>query len=412
MCVARNSWIGSFGFLQIAEGARPGRAGLAAGGGQPLGDPVIAEGALVHRVRARVDEAAAVGAGLHAVAAAQAVGLVHQDDAVRALEGRAHRADLDAGRVGAVVAELRDEEVLGAVARAGTSPGSRRSRRWASRPRDGPPPRDAPCPSAGRGSARPRCGSRTARAERRSRVLQARTQLPQPMHFSMSMIMAHQCSAISYSGAALAFPARTLSRVGPPGRGQEDEPGAALQEFSTVDLHRSFSYSDLPGGAAGGSSVQSSSPGVLLASTCGNAAGRRDVAARDRSGRASSASGRAGLTAVGSSACAGQGAVAGLAVHLLVLAPLPRLDDVGVAFLAGGPPGEGRPAAPDCRPAPRAGSARTRRSPSGPAISRTTRKRTRPSAEENRGADEMLDVLESALHESPLWLGALCALFL
>ena len=102
--------------LQVRQLPRAGRARLAARRGQPLRDAVVAERALVHRLRARVDVAAAVRARLHAVAAAQAVGLVHQDHAVGALEGRADRADLHAGRVRAVVAQLGHEEALGAVA--------------------------------------------------------------------------------------------------------------------------------------------------------------------------------------------------------------------------------------------------------------------------------------------------------
>src|ERR1035437_3185422 len=103
--------------LEIAQLARARRAGLTAGGREALRDPVVAERALVDRLGPRVDEAAAVRAGKDAVPAAEAVGLVDHDNAVRAHERGADRADLDAGRMGAVVAELRDEEVLRALTR-------------------------------------------------------------------------------------------------------------------------------------------------------------------------------------------------------------------------------------------------------------------------------------------------------
>ena len=100
------------GVLEIHQLPRAGGAVLAAGRGQALGDAVVAERALVHGFGFGVQVAAAVGAGLHAVAAAQAVLLVHQHDAIRADEGGAHRADLHAGGIRAVVAELGNEEAL------------------------------------------------------------------------------------------------------------------------------------------------------------------------------------------------------------------------------------------------------------------------------------------------------------
>ena len=103
------------GILEVPEPAASGRAHLGTGGGEALGDAVVAEIALVHGVGAGIDEAAPVGAGLDAVAAAHAVGLVHQHRPIRRDEGRAHRTDLGAGRIRALVAHLRHEEVLGAV---------------------------------------------------------------------------------------------------------------------------------------------------------------------------------------------------------------------------------------------------------------------------------------------------------
>src|SRR4051794_35357278 len=59
--------------------------------------------------------AAAVGAGLYAVCAAQAILLIDQYDAVGSDERRAHRAHLRARRVGAVVAHFGYEKILARV---------------------------------------------------------------------------------------------------------------------------------------------------------------------------------------------------------------------------------------------------------------------------------------------------------
>ncbi|MNZ85745.1 hypothetical protein D3C78_1045480 [compost metagenome] len=66
---------------------------------------MLAESALVGGLRFVVDEAGVIGAGLHAVAAAHAALVVHQHDAVGALEGGLYRADRHTGRVVAVVAQ-------------------------------------------------------------------------------------------------------------------------------------------------------------------------------------------------------------------------------------------------------------------------------------------------------------------
>src|ERR1035437_3044269 len=102
--------------LEIDELTRARRAALAARRREALRDPVIAEVALVDRVRTRVDEPAPVWAGLHAVSAAEAIRLVDEDGAVGALECGAHGAHLCARGVRALIAELRNEEALGAVA--------------------------------------------------------------------------------------------------------------------------------------------------------------------------------------------------------------------------------------------------------------------------------------------------------
>ena len=112
MLCFRNSWTGSLGFLKSTNCRAPGGAVLAAGGRKSLGDAVVAEGALIDRLLLGMQVAAAVRAGLHAVAAAEAVTLVDQHDAIGADEGGADGADLDARGIDAVVAELGDEEAL------------------------------------------------------------------------------------------------------------------------------------------------------------------------------------------------------------------------------------------------------------------------------------------------------------
>ena len=103
------------GVGEIAEVARAGRAGADAGGDAvDLGkfsvfNAIDAEGAFLHHALGRVHLAGAVGAGPGAEAAADAVVLVDQDDAVLgALEAGAGGADGDARGVGAVQAGLRE----------------------------------------------------------------------------------------------------------------------------------------------------------------------------------------------------------------------------------------------------------------------------------------------------------------
>ena len=93
-----------FGILEILELARSGRSDFAAGRRQSLGDAVIAERTLLGSVGLGINEAASVGARLHTVAAAEAVTLVDQHHAVWRDEGRAHRADLRARGIRAVIA--------------------------------------------------------------------------------------------------------------------------------------------------------------------------------------------------------------------------------------------------------------------------------------------------------------------
>ena len=112
------------GIVEVAEEARARGAGDDAARQQALGRALHAEGALLddalgarrrladdgdagrrflHR-RAPVEDAVVVGAGDHAVAAADAAVVVHVDDAVGHLVGRLRRTGLHAGRVVAVEA--------------------------------------------------------------------------------------------------------------------------------------------------------------------------------------------------------------------------------------------------------------------------------------------------------------------
>ena len=102
------------GILQVRKLTRACRADLAAGGGQALGNAVITERALLGGVGSGIDKAAAVRAGLHAIATSEAVTLVDQDDPVRTNEGCADRAHLRTRRIGAVIAELGNKEILAA----------------------------------------------------------------------------------------------------------------------------------------------------------------------------------------------------------------------------------------------------------------------------------------------------------
>src|SRR5947209_14798616 len=94
--------------------ARAGGTHFSAGRGQSLSDAVIAERAFVCGIGFGIDEAASVRTGLHAVAATQAIIFVHQNDAVGTHKRRPHGTDLSAGRIGAVVAQFGDEEILAA----------------------------------------------------------------------------------------------------------------------------------------------------------------------------------------------------------------------------------------------------------------------------------------------------------
>ena len=73
---------------------------------------MIAESAFLCGVGFGIDEAAAVGTGLDTVAAAKAIAFVDQHDAIGRYKGGADGADLGAGRIHTVVAQLGYEEIL------------------------------------------------------------------------------------------------------------------------------------------------------------------------------------------------------------------------------------------------------------------------------------------------------------
>src|ERR1019366_9418929 len=96
--------------LQVAEATRMARAHLDAGRLEAARDAVVAERAFLRRLGLRVHETAAVGTGLDAEPAADAVGRIHQHGPVRRVERGSDRAGLGAGGMLAEIAEFRDEE--------------------------------------------------------------------------------------------------------------------------------------------------------------------------------------------------------------------------------------------------------------------------------------------------------------
>ena len=167
----RISWTWSSGSSGRRGDARPTGQMPTQAGFEPLGDPVVAQGAFVGGVGRWVDEAAAVGAGLHAVAAADAVLVVDQHHAVRVREEAPTGQTWVHGVCCAVVAQLGHEERPFGRATRGDGVEAAWRRRRANRlglAVDGMPYRSIQVrymPSGTSFSAR-----------------QARTQEPQPMH--------------------------------------------------------------------------------------------------------------------------------------------------------------------------------------------------------------------------------------
>src|SRR5664280_3803104 len=98
--------------VAVAENARADRTNLDASRLQLLGNAVVTPGALVGDVLFLIEEARAVRAGLHAILAADAISMIDDDDAILGFVGRAGRTYLHAGRIRAVIAQLRHKEGL------------------------------------------------------------------------------------------------------------------------------------------------------------------------------------------------------------------------------------------------------------------------------------------------------------
>src|ERR1035437_1096562 len=96
--------------FQIAEDARLGRTNFNARRFYSAGDAVIAQRALLGGFGDRIQETAAVGTGLDAKAAADAVFQINQHGAVGRLEGGADRTHPHTKGVFTEIAQLRDEE--------------------------------------------------------------------------------------------------------------------------------------------------------------------------------------------------------------------------------------------------------------------------------------------------------------
>jgi hypothetical protein len=106
------------GIFQIRELSRACRTYFTARRSQALADAVIAEGAFVGDMLGGMEIAAPVWTCLNAIPAADTVVLIHEDHAVRGVKCGAHRTDLCARGVGAVVAELRNKKRFsGAIGR-------------------------------------------------------------------------------------------------------------------------------------------------------------------------------------------------------------------------------------------------------------------------------------------------------
>ena len=100
---------------QVRQPASTERAAIHAGRLHAFRNPVVAEIAFIGDFVFRVEEPDAIGASHDAVAAADAPFPVNENDAVVRLVGCANRANLDAGRVVTLIAELRNEKRLGHV---------------------------------------------------------------------------------------------------------------------------------------------------------------------------------------------------------------------------------------------------------------------------------------------------------
>ena len=98
--------------VQVAPEAGVGAAGGHASRVLALVGEVAAHGALLHHGLLRIVAAHAVGAGVHALLAADAGGLVHEDAALLVAVGGASGANLQAGGVLALLALQRQPVLL------------------------------------------------------------------------------------------------------------------------------------------------------------------------------------------------------------------------------------------------------------------------------------------------------------
>ena len=89
--------------VAVAENARTNRTNLHASGLQAFSDAVIAPSALVRYALFLVEIPRAIRTGLHAVLAADAIGVIDEDNTVLGFVGRAGRAHLHASRMRAVI---------------------------------------------------------------------------------------------------------------------------------------------------------------------------------------------------------------------------------------------------------------------------------------------------------------------
>src|ERR1039457_3457010 len=96
--------------FQIAKYARLRRTNLDTGRLQSARDAMITKRAFFSGLCDRVQEPGAIGTGLNTKGAADAVISIHQHRAIGGFERRADRTHLDAGRIFAQVAKLRDKE--------------------------------------------------------------------------------------------------------------------------------------------------------------------------------------------------------------------------------------------------------------------------------------------------------------
>src|ERR1035441_2630972 len=84
------------GILQVSKLASAGRTVFAAGSRESFRDPVVAERTFLGGFLLWIDETASVRTGLHAIAAAEAVFLVHQYYAIGTDKRRTHGTHLSA----------------------------------------------------------------------------------------------------------------------------------------------------------------------------------------------------------------------------------------------------------------------------------------------------------------------------